>query len=508
VHAEKGAYAFWDVKRRAWRPPGDGGRNELLYVISQVLARRCGDYEEGNALDGSLRCCERAAWSRVRRAPPDACYGFVPLLERVEKLTRRLLADPDFELDGEASRRWLAFENCAFDVEELRFVPRSPEIRTTLSTGWAWRGRGLDEATERELDEALGEWRQAELDETEERRERAGERLSALETRVGDLGFVRSLFSDWETTLYALKHCARSTLARAMQEFLCAQSPGAGGKDTFCNRMHRLLGSYAANLPFEALSAARDMDAPSQTILGLRGKRFVCVREVGASGKLRGHVVKTLADGVGGWIKARGLWGRDVSFLPHFLLFVATNVVIEYDEASGPGLARRKKLLRFPWMYVDEPRQANERQKVPGIEAGFAERNAAFFHLLVLVYRHFLGDGCAHTVSPVPDDVDEATRAELREPWMAELDDFVRDRLQPTKHKGEAATAAQVREAFAAASHHVDKKDAALRLAARGVAEAATHVQGGSRRSTKRTYSYAFPGEAEPSLVRLVALPA
>ena len=500
VHTEKGSYAYYDVARQAWRPPGDAGRNALLHVIGAVLARCCGDYEEGETPEGVP-----GAWARARRTPPDAVYGYAPLLERVEKLLRCLLTDPSFELDGEDTRRWLAFDNTVFDAAALCFVPRSPAIRATLSTDWEWRGHGLDEATEWELEAALSAWQAAEGGKDEELCAHAAERLAALQNRVADLGFVRSLFGDWDTTMYALKHCARAAFALPMQEFVCAQSPGAGGKDTLCNRMHRLLGRYAANLPFEALSAARDMDAPSQTILGLRGKRFVCVREVGASAKLRGHVVKTLADGVGGWIKARGLWGRDVSFLPHFLLFVSSNVVIEYDEASGPGLARRKKLLRFPWMWVDAPRLANEKKKAPDIEAAFAERNGSFFHLLMVIYKLFLRGG-GHTIAPVPTDVDEATQAELREPWMAELDIFVRDRLRPAQRPAAAASAAQVREAFAAMSRNVDKKDAALRLAARGFAEGTTHTQAGGHRTTRRTYSYAFPGATDAALVQLLPL--
>ena len=247
------------------------------------------------------------------------------------------------------------------------------------------------------------------------------------------MAFFRSVVGTWEQTLYALKHMCRAAFALKMQELLCARSPGGGGKDTLCNRMHCLLGRYAANLPFEALSAARDMDSPSQTILALRGKRFVCVREVGASAKLRGHVVKTLADAIGGWIKARGLWGKDVSFLPHFLLFIATNVIVAFDEVSGPGLQRRHRMLTFPYMFVDEPRRANERKKDPTVEDRFAERNPAFFHLLLMVYTIFLRDGRPNSVTPVPADVDEATKAELREPWMDALDRFVANRLCPAK---------------------------------------------------------------------------
>ena len=117
---------------------------------------------------------------------------------------------------------------------------------------------------------------------------------------------------------------------------------------------------------------------------------------------------------------------------------------------------------------------------------------------MTVVYKLFLRGG-GHTIAPVPAAVDEATQAELREPWMAELDVFVRDRLRPAQRPAEAASAA--------ASRNVDKKEAALRLAARGFAEGATHTQAGGHRTTKRTYSYAFSGATGASLVQLLPLP-
>eukprot|EP00969_Alexandrium_andersonii_P275941 12196657-Alexandrium_andersonii.AAC.1 len=71
-------------------------------------------------------------------------------------------------------------------------------------------------------------------------------------------------------------------------------------------------------LPCEALTGAREMDAPSQTMLALRGRRFVAVREIARNAKIRSHIYKTLTDPKGEQ-KARGLYGKDEKFEPHFL---------------------------------------------------------------------------------------------------------------------------------------------------------------------------------------------
>ena len=123
-----------------------------------------------------------------------------------------------------------------------------------------------------------------------------------------------------------------------------------------------------------------------------------------------------------------------------------------------------------------------------------------------MVYTIFVRDGRPNSVTPVPADVDEATKAELREPWMDLLDRFVASRLCPTKTVSQATTAAQVREALE--SIGIVAKEAGMRLAAYGFAEGVSHYKVGSHRSTKRTYTFAFHEGAEPSLVKLLPKPS
>ena len=79
--------------------------------------------------------------------------------------------------------------------------------------------------------------------------------------------------------------------------------------------MQCLLGDYFYDLPCEALTGAREMDCPSQTMLVLKGKRFVAVGEIAKNVKIKSHVYKAIADPKGK-IKARGLYGQNVEFTP------------------------------------------------------------------------------------------------------------------------------------------------------------------------------------------------
>ena len=111
-----------------------------------------------------------------------------------------------------------------------------------------------------------------------------------------DLLYVYGLCGTWERALYCLKHIARALFALKYQDILWSRGPGGNGKDSLANRVAVLLGTYFVNLACEALTTCRDLDSPSQTILGLRSRRFVCVREIAKDTKIRGHIYRTIAD--------------------------------------------------------------------------------------------------------------------------------------------------------------------------------------------------------------------
>ena len=51
-------------------------------------------------------------------------------------------------------------------------------------------------------------------------------------------------------------------------------------------------------------------------------------------------------------------------------------------------------------------------------------------------------------MTPVPPEVVDAVEEELEEPWMALLEEFVRDSLMPASKAADASSAAEIREAF------------------------------------------------------------
>ena len=96
---------------------------------------------------------------------------------------------------------------------------------------------------------------------------------------------------------------------------------------------------------------------------------------------------------------------------------------------------------------MEDPCAANERQKDVSLELQIPSWRASFFALLVEVHQHCLTRNQSN-VTPVPPEVVDAVEEELEEPWMALLEEFVRDSLMPASKAADASSAAGIREAF------------------------------------------------------------
>ena len=111
-HTGKGNYFRFSVDKRKWRAADGKGRDKPLHLISAVLTRALGDRwlnEFGNSeLEAVLGepAAMKADPSTVKLLDNSAVLERV---ENMENMSRALLFDPDFELDGEETRKYLYF---------------------------------------------------------------------------------------------------------------------------------------------------------------------------------------------------------------------------------------------------------------------------------------------------------------------------------------------------------------------------------------------------------------
>ena len=185
-----------------------------------------------------------------------------------------------------------------------------------------------------------------------------------------------------------------------------------------------------------------------------------------------------------------------MEFSPHFLVYLCSNVPVDIDDSSG-GSARRTRILDLPFNFVEEPCAANERLKDVSLELQFPKWRASFFALLVEVHQHLLTRDQSN-VTPVPPEVVDAVEEELEEPWMALLEEFVRDCLVLASKPADASTAAEVRGTFYKHCHsQVSKREVGLRMARKGFAEDTRNYWAGVKKTSKRVYCLAVDGKVQ-----------
>ena len=156
----------------------------------------------------------------------------------------------------------------------------------------------------------------------------------------------------------------------------------------------------------------------------------------------------------------------------------------------------------MPFHFTTEVKQANDRPLIADLERHFPSWNASLFWLLRGVHGRMPVANC---VERIPDEVRADGAQLVQESWMESLQDFVAKRLRHADTVEQSATAAEVRAAFLSTfPPDVDKKNVGLRLAQHGFAEDLFHFVVGRKRTSKRTYSFAFP-EQGTQLVRFAS---
>ena len=82
----------------------------------------------------------------------------------------------------------------------------------------------------------------------------------------------------------------------------------------------------------------------------------------------------------------------------------------------------------------------------------------------------------------------------------------MRVRLRPTDKVAHASTAAEVRKAFFhACDNLLEEREVKLKLSLKGFHESTQAMKDGMQKTTKRVYSYVYPGRANTEYVRLRA---
>lgn len=182
--------------------------------------------------------------------------------------------------------------------------------------------------------------------------------LSALPPEVGDWMQIR--FGQ-----------AATGLTPPDDTLIFCKGSGANAKTTMLDAVRRALGSYAVVVSEKVLLGSVK-DHPTE-MTDLQGARMALLEELPENGHL---TIKRLKNLVGtDQMTARRLYSNSISWEPTHTLFVTTNYTPVVTEADH-GTWRRLAMVTFPYRYVDNPVEPNDRKADPGLRQRMKDATA------------------------------------------------------------------------------------------------------------------------------------
>ena len=159
------------------------------------------------------------------------------------------------------------------------------------------------------------------------------------------------------------------TGSTAEQAFAVLHGTGANGKSVLTGVLGDVLGDIVGVAAFSAFEL-KNAGASTADLASLRGKRLVLAQEGEKSRPMAEAVLKRATGGDP--ITCRHLYQSEMTFLPNFVLFLATNYRPKFS-GQDQGLWRRVKLIPFLRFFAPEERdhylQAKLIDEGPGILA-------------------------------------------------------------------------------------------------------------------------------------------
>lgn len=154
------------------------------------------------------------------------------------------------------------------------------------------------------------------------------------------------------------------------QVFFLLHGTGQNGKSVFINTLLDLLGDYAQQANFYALTASGSGSEQRSTLVRMPGARLVAATESDRNTRLAEPVLKQLTGG--DRVVARALYHEEFEFVPQFKLVMVTNHLPEIN-AGDYAMWRRVRLIPFP-VTIPETERDNKlpeqlKKELPGILA-------------------------------------------------------------------------------------------------------------------------------------------
>lgn len=154
---------------------------------------------------------------------------------------------------------------------------------------------------------------------------------------------------------------ARGLVAEMARYFLVNIGSGANGKSMFLSCLMNALGDYSTQISGDALTGRES----GYHLAKLRGRRFVYLEELDADQAIKPTIWKILAGT--GTITARQIREDVIVFPATWTVAINTNHEPNVSTGDG-GVARRAKIINWPFKYVRDPNPAVPTERAINIQ--------------------------------------------------------------------------------------------------------------------------------------------
>ena len=158
---------------------------------------------------------------------------------------------------------------------------------------------------------------------------------------------------------------------RLFQTFNIHTGSGSNSKSTKFTMIKSVLGEYFCEMNAETFTKQPKSANATSELYKAKGSRVVFFNEPENDGdnKLQVSLLKKMADGYKGTLKARGLYAEMMEFPIFFRVEGCCNNKPTLSSVDG-GIGRRVRVVHYPVKFIDNPDPNNKHQALLNLEMG------------------------------------------------------------------------------------------------------------------------------------------
>lgn len=181
---------------------------------------------------------------------------------------------------------------------------------------------------------------------------------------------IYSVFENELMCKYWLESVSMSIYTNKFENFYIHTGSGRNGKGLLFSLIESALGKYISTADSEFLTTRIESGKPNPVLSKAKGKRFLMISEPSTEDNKKNGEIKMNVDlikklsGLDA-IEARDLFQKSdnvITYKPQFTCFLQCNQKPELGKLDN-GIKERLKIIDYPFTFVDEPSQENERKK-------------------------------------------------------------------------------------------------------------------------------------------------